>query len=129
MSQILRLSDRLTTSSCDSSQPGHCRTFQPACLSSLPPPPGLPPRQPLWPPPGQHLWVPGSSISGFQVPASRHKRRSLAAAGPATGSVLQQSSQSYRLCSSPPRFCSRPPTVTAVLPVLQAPQQPSQVLQ
>ena len=22
-------------------QPGHCRTFQPACLSSLPPPPGL----------------------------------------------------------------------------------------
>ena len=63
--------------------------------------------------------------------------------------LQQQSSQSYRLCSSPPRFCSRPltatavlplqeqsshcrsspPTAAAVLPVLQALQQPSQVVQ
>ena len=63
--------------------------------------------------------------------------------------LQQQSSQSYRLCSSPPRFCSRPltatavlplqeqsshcrsspPTAAAVLPVLQVLQQPSQVLQ
>ena len=33
--------------------------------------------------------------------------------------LQQQSSQSYRLCSSPPRFCSRPPTATAVLPLQQ----------
>ena len=117
MSQTLRLSDIQPCSS----QPEHCRTFQPACLSS----------------PASSTWRP------------------LAAAGPATGSVLQQSSQALQTpshCSSSPpsptgsaaalpgsaaglslqqqsSHCrSSPPTAAAVLPVLQV-LQPSQVLQ
>ena len=137
MSQTLRLSDIQPCSS----QPEHCRTFQPACLSS--------PASSTWrplaaagpatgsvlqqssqalqtpshcsssppSPTGSAAALPGSAAGLSLQQQSSHCRSS----PPTAGAVLplqQQCSQSYRFCS-PPRFCSRPPTVTVVLPLQQ----------